>query len=679
MSPSPKRLVGLLLLLVAPVFLAGCPTGPSNAIDTSSDQLDFARTSVQRTLDIWNDNPRTDRLTITITPLSPWISISANSVSSNKPPSATGPFDKKRVLVNVDRSQLTIGDHVGRIALSANGAVTKNITVLVTRDHDAIALSNQTLDFERSELPRFLEVWNNNPEVETFTLSVTPSAPWIVVNSTAVTSAGPVSASGPFDKQNVQVSINRSLLLAGEHSGSIVFASPGIVTRQVDVRVTQDQDGTSNTLNIVNPQEKYSDPYLIDFSFTLRDENGSAVIQEPGDFDIDAREGASPVPSETGVHVQRGTARQLRVALVLDYTLSMQSTEGAITAMEAAAKNTLLPALNEDALVSVTEFHRDDMPAREVVPFTFDRDYTSDRIDAIQTEIVQGFYSASAMLDAMLAAAGTFEVAEAEKEDRYIIVFTDGDDTSSTASNNDVVNLARARGIRIYAINFGQDTIAADLVDLTTRTQGTLFTAGTIAEFDESFQQIVRDLDGQYNLRWASLSRGTNSLTPGFTLALGDDSVSYTAMENFVPADHVGNGVLQGKLRFVISDNRTATTVFLRADYVPRFIRTFSLYLSSDTAFTVTPVDGDNDGLFGGWTVMETPDPDNGGTTLVFESPGTPLPFGTFGPMLRITYDTLLDENDTLFNTVYVDNSLYTTTGGQSFVVEGYVNTPPAG
>ncbi len=536
---------------------------------------------------------------------------------------------------------------------------------------EAIAFSNTSLDFERSQLPRFLEVWNDNPNVDSLTLSVTPSASWIIVNT------GSVTSTGPNNRQTVQVSINRSRLTAGQHTGSIVFAAPGIVTEEVAVTVTQDTDGNTDTLNVVNPFVLFSSPYLIDFAFSLHDADGNAVVRDPGQFFVSAREGSRAVGSETGVHIQRGTARQLKVALVLDYTLSMQSTNGAIAAMEAAAKDTLLSSLNEDALVSVTEFHREDFQATQVVPFTVDRAYTRERIDAIQSEVVQGFSAASRMFDAVLDAAGSFAAGSVVEEDRYIIIFTDGNDTSSVATTNDVVNLATNRGVRIYAINFGTGGLATDLQELTSRTEGMLFSAESVSELDSSFQRIVQDLDGQYTIRWASLARDANPFMPGFTLSLRGDSVSYTATDNFVPTRYAGNGVLEGRLRFVTSDSETATTVFLRADYVPRFIRQFSIYLNSDTGFTVSAVDGDNDGLFAGWTMTETPDTENGGVTLFFESPGNPIPFGTFGPLLRVTYDSLLGETDPLFSTVYIDNSIYSTTGGQSFRVDGYDNTPP--
>ena len=542
---------------------------------------------------------------------------------------------------------------------------------------EAISFSNATLDFERSELPRFLEVWNNNPGVERLSLAVTPSNSWIVVNVRTVTSNAPAQTSGPFNKQTVQVSIDRSRLSAGQHTGSIIFSAPGIITRAVQVTVTQDETGNLGELNVVNPVTSYSSPYLIDFSFSLHDSDGHGVVRDPDLFAVLAREGAQVIPNETDVYLQRGAARQLKVALVLDYTQSMQESGGAIAAMEDAAKNILLPALNDDALVSVTEFHRDDAEAEIVTPFTVDRAYTRDRIDAIQSEFVRGFYSASRMLDALLDAAGTFESGSEDEESRYILLFTDGDDTSSTADTNAVVNLAKARGIRIYAIDFGTDAVSTDLDELTERTDGTLFTAETVADLDDSFMQIVQDLDGQYTLRWASVARSSTPFLPGFTLILGDESTSYTAETNFVPTQHAGNGPLEGKLRFVSSDSENATTVFLRADYIPRLISRFSIYLASDTGFTIDVVDASNDGLLSGWTLTSTDDPEGNGITLDFQSPEDPMPFGAFGPMLRISFDALLPEGEPLFSQVYVDNTLYEGGGGQSFVVDGYDNTPP--
>ena len=86
---------------------------------------------------------------------------------------------------------------------------------------------------------------------------------------------------------------------------------------------------------------------------------------------------------ETGADGARRRAAIARGARA-DYTDSMQRSPGAIGAMERAATGVFLPALNEDALVSVTEFHREDRDAIEVVPFTVDRGYLNSAIAGIQ-------------------------------------------------------------------------------------------------------------------------------------------------------------------------------------------------------------------------------------------------------------------------------------------------------
>jgi hypothetical protein len=667
-----------ILLAVAGLLGTGCPRGPIAAIGVSSEQMNFGSVDTQRALEVWNTNPGAGTLNLMVSSSPSWISVDAFSVTSNAPVRRDGPFDKQELTITVDRSELSVGQHSGTIRFTQSGIETKVVTVYATRDPEpAIAVSNATLDFELSELPRFLEVWNFNPEVPELNLAVTPSEPWIVVNAQTVQSDAPTQTTGPFDKQTIQVSIDRSRLEAGEHLGSIEFTEDGIETKLVTVRVVQETSGVLGELNVVDPVVTYTDPYLIDFSFRLHDSEGNGVVRDPAEFEVSAREGALSIPNETDVYLQRGAARQLKVALVLDYTQSMQDADNAIATMEGAAKNILLPALNDDALVSVTEFHRDDREAVLVAPFTVDRAYTRNQIDSIQDEFVNGFYSASRVLDAVLDAAETFEAGQEQEESRYILVFTDGDDTSSTADTNAVVNLANERGIRIYAIDFGTDAISLDLEELTERTEGTLFTAATVDDLDDSFAQIVQDLEGQYTVRWASVARNNTPFLPGFTLMLDENSVSYTAAENFVPTAHAGNGPLEGHLRFVSSDSENATTVFLRADYVPRLVSRFKIYLASDTGFSVEAVDVSSDGLLGDWTLTSTEDPENGGITLDFVSESGPMPFGAFGPMLRISFDALLPVDEPLFDQVYVDNTIYESGGGQSFVVEGYGNTPP--
>lgn len=534
---------------------------------------------------------------------------------------------------------------------------------------EAIALSNSSLNFERNPLPASLYVWNSNTSLASLTISVSSNRPWIQVTPPTVTSAAP-NVNGDTDPQLVTVTINRSILSAGTHTGAITFTALGVVTKTVQVQVIQDEGGNSEPLNIVNPVFTYAEPFLVDMHFSLKDATGRSVVAEPGQFTLEAQEGATQVSELNGLQIKRAAARQLKANLVLDYSLSMQSVAGAITAMEDAAKNILLPALNEDAQVGIWEFHRDDFPPFQVSGFTVDRASLRQGIDSIQDDLVNGFASGSRIWDALVAAAQSFSAQNPQKESRYLILFSNGNDTSSITTANDAVAAAQSRGIRIYAVAFGEDVNFTALQDITTRTGGLYFPTQDVGQVDDVFREIVHDLDGQYNVRWASLKRDSNPFFPSFTLELGDAGVSYTATSSFVPSDYAGD-VLEGVLRLVPSDNDVETTVFLRAVYVPRFIRELHLRVTSSFELTVQAVEAADDGLVADWDIQTTEELGTGALLIDLTSPGdTPLQFATFGPLLRFTFDAVSSNPTELFDTFEVDNEVYE--NGQSFVVEGF-------
>jgi hypothetical protein len=537
---------------------------------------------------------------------------------------------------------------------------------------DAIAISNLSIDFGLNERPITIDVWNKNSEIDALTIEVTPLEDWIVTDVPSVESAAPDPSTGALDKRSVEISIDRRRLAKGVHTGEIEFTGRGAAPVILSIRVEQAQDGQQDSLNFSDSgvQVEYSEPYLLDFRFALKDELNRSVVAEPGQFTVEAQEGSTPVDEEGGVHLKRAAARQLKIELVLDYTLSMQQSTGAIAAMENAAVNILLPALNEDALVGVTEFHRDDQPAARVTPFTVSRPFLADRIASIQDEFVNGFYSASRMNDAVYDATRRFGSGDPLGESRILLLFSDGRDTSSTRAANTVINSANNNDVRIYAIGFGANPNVAALQNLTTQTGGAYFPAANASQLQQAFQRIIEDLEGQYNVRWASLRRDDAPVTPSFTLRLGADSVFYRGPA-FVAEDHDGpeGAVLQGLIKVVPSNSETNTTVFLRAEYVPRFIRRIRLFLGSAAPFTVRQVGFADDGLLAGWNISVTEDTVRGGKWVDLQS-STALDFATFGPMLRVDYTDLVPEDQPLFTELTADNTIYPS--GQSFRVLGF-------
>lgn len=536
---------------------------------------------------------------------------------------------------------------------------------------DALFVSNSVLDFGLNELPMFIQVWNGNTEAGTLTIAVTTSAPWILTDLDEVVSQAP-SGTGALDKQTVRVQIDRRGLAAGNYEGWVRFSAPGVKSVEVTVRAQQDQDSVVGALNITNPTYAYSKPYLIDFQFALEDALGDPVVAEPDEFVINALEGSKIVTADTGLHLRRSAARQLRIDLVLDYSLSMQQIPGAIAAMEDAAKNIFLPALNTDALVGILEFHRDDQAAARVAQFTVERDILRQRIDSIQADFVHGFYSGSRTWDALMQSLDEFSLLGGAQEDRYILLFSNGSDTSSTATRNQVVAKAILRGVHVLAVGFGLSVDEGSLIDLTQRTGGAYFPSGSVGALDDAFQQIVYGLGAQYTLRWATLQR-SGSFKPSFTISLDGAADTYTADDSYVISQYA-DSVVQGRLRVVSSFVENRATAFLRADYMPRFIYSMSVFVRSSLPFTVEVVDADNDGLLSKWTKKVVDDPVNNGKWIDVTSPGPPIPFATFGPLLLFNFGQVPDTVTSLFDLVTVDNTLYQQTG-QSFVVEGFEGT----
>lgn len=544
-------------------------------------------------------------------------------------------------------------------------------------NQEAIQISNLVHDFGLNERPYFVDVWNDNPSVGAITVKITTSHSWIKTDVAQVL-CQPPDDNGHLNKQSVQISIDRRKLPAGQHKGTVYFSARRITTRKMEIRVTQPSIWQTPPLTLVNPAARYAAPYLIEFFFALEDEDGRGVVAEPAQFQVSAMEGPAPVdPLDTGVHLRRAAARQLKMDLVLDYSQGIQRSPGAVAAMENAAVNILLPALNEDAQVGVVAFHRDDQPPDRVMDFSTDRNALSVAILTIQNEIVGGYYSGSKLWDALKMSAESFGARPSSLEDRYIVLFSDGNDTSSVTDRNTAINAAVNRAITVMTVGFGANVNEANLREVVMRTNGRYFPAAAASALGDAFQNIVENLGSQYILRWASLRRDSVGFRPSFTIRLNNRSATYTATSNFVASQYAGDpgDVLKGKLRLTASYSQGYATVFLRADYVPRFIDAMNMYMETTHPFTVSVVEPANDGLIGGWMLETEEDTERGGTWLLLTSPEGFMPFAGFGPMLRFDFGPVTDESAPLFNVLYVDSSIYS--HGQSFVVEGFPSTPP--
>jgi hypothetical protein len=430
----------------------------------------------------------------------------------------------------------------------------------------------------------------------------------------------------------------------------------------------------------------------LDFTFSLRDRDNRSVIGEPNQFQATCMEDGLPINAdESPPRLAKASAKQLQCFLVLDYTASMASiqTHGdanqdgksdAIDAMETAVKTTFLSALSADALVGVYEFHRETSPER-VAGLSADKHFVAARIDAIWTQYVDSYWGPSRCWDAVYDAVSEFEDANRNDENRNVIFVSDGRDTSSLHTKEEVAETARQRGVRVHAVGFGSQLDAATLQSVTEQTNGEYYSALAIQDLGGSFSQIVDDFDGQYTLRWATLQRTEAQFTPSFLIAIARNAAAYTGPDPFVVNDYVGDE-LAGVLRAVPSKSGDKTTYFLRAAYVPRYIWKLRFYAQSLYTFTVEKAGAVDDGLCAAWSQTVSSDPVRSGAWIYLESPNpgridTPVPFAAFGPILRFDFNEVFDYDVVPFEALYVDNTLYT--GGQAFAIQGWNNVLPGG
>lgn len=473
-------------------------------------------------------------------------------------------------------------------------------------------------------------------------------------------------------------------------------------------------------LSIANVTTNYSSPYLLDFKFSLRDNDdptmGDAVVTDPSLLSATAFENSNTVsPSETSVLISRASAKELKAYLVLDFSESIASiTENGDTNnngvsdavdTEVSAAQNFVNQQPADAQIGVYEFHRDDEAPNLVQSLTTDKTLLDDSIAGIWTNYVQDFPAGTRCWDALGAAINNLGKTTNNDEAHYVIFVSDGQDTSSTNySFQNVLTTATNDGVQVYCVGFGKEIDTNALETITSQTEGRFYEATNISDLASEFAQIGKDLSGQYILRWATLQRSSQAFMPSFQITYQgitadsptnpvyisgtNDVVDTNATPpttnyvpiyatNFIispytPSAYAGD-VTVGSLRMAPNADVHPSGITLRATYVPRYVRQIQLHYRANWPCTVSlestnpgemlygwSLTQTNDGMGGQWLLISSPDP---------EDPATSIPFADFGPLLTFSFQDVADASNS-FSVFNVDNSIYTNTGNQSFVLE---------
>ena len=648
---------------------------PYEAIALSTTTLNIGGDENYLDITITNINKKVGTLEVFATPDSSWIDINRTAIELD------GYNDSATLVIGAKRSTLTGGYHEGKILFEAEGFVSQVLPVFVFQPYQAIVVSNQTLDFELNERPMLIEVWNGNAEFESLVITANPSDNWIEVLPVEVTSAAPETTIDPilaqpvtsYDKRQVVVNIKRNRLEEGSHEGYIVFEadSPLVAPRPVVVKALQDEDGpdTSGELQIEGAQVLYSTPYLVDFAFGLKDLDGNGFVAEPAQLTVGAFENDENVSALVQPVLHRGAVRQLRSELVLDYSIGMRMNPEAMENMEYAATELFLPGLPEEGLVGATLYYRDDLEPVRVSSFTLDHAYVAERINAIQDTSIGSFSSGSRMLDTLRQATLRFDPDTVNDEERFILLLAGSGDTSSTETVDRVVDVAVKRHIKIHAVGFLSDLEGATMMlDLAVRTGGIYLPVGAVEELPRIISLIVDGLEANYLLRWATLKRQDVEIVPGFSIAYTSYPATYTAAEVFNPLNLAGD-VLEGQLRITSSRTGDNAVALLRAEYMPRNINRLVVRVTPSMSIEIVPIPASSSGLIEHWNIDRIDEEDGSITIDMYSPDGEPLPFATFGGLIRFDFAGVPPSGTPLFTDFVIENDLEEYDAGQFFTM----------
>jgi hypothetical protein len=356
-----------------------------------------------------------------------------------------------------------------------------------------------------------------------------------------------------------------------------------------------------------------------------------------------------------------------------------------------------------DTQIGVYEFHREDQPANKVVGLTQDKTLLTQSIAGIWTNYVQGFSAGSICWDATVAAVQDLGAPNSD-ELHYAVLISDGSDQSSVNTLTNVISYATMGNVRVFTIGFGIDLQAGPLQTLSSQTGGRYHTATNATDLATQFAEVGKDAKSQYVLRWATLKRAPNpsSFLPGFIVGYQGVNVTnppnttfldtnnpvintnvtppttnYLLATNFVvgPFSTVSNAgpVTVGLLRLVPVAETGPTAVTLRSAYTPRYIRQIRLHYRSNWPCTPSLQSTGQAELLDGWGLSQTSD-GSGGQWLLLSSPdpanlATSMPFASFGPLVTFSFEDPVNPSNA-FSLFDIDNTLYSNTGGQSFIME---------
>ncbi len=200
----------------------------------------------------------------------------------------------------------------------------------------------------------------------------------------------------------------------------------------------------------------------------------------------------------TDIALGAASGAPLSVVLVLDTSGSM---EGEKLAAAQAAGSAFLKALGPQDAAALVPFNTQ---VGAVTAFTTDKDQVAAALNA------QTAKGNTAVYDALKTAA-LLAGAAPEGNRRAVVLLTDGRDTSSRSLPDLALATARQHDVLVYTIGVGTDTDDQVLTALSEPTGGRNIKATDPATLKGIYEELAKELTGQYLLTYTSTTRVTKN------------------------------------------------------------------------------------------------------------------------------------------------------------------------
>jgi len=581
-----------------------------------------------------------------------WISVN--------PTSGTFYKNKETISVKIDRTKLSTGSHKGVINIKSDGG-DKAITVLAKRGEDAITIIAPSPNTSFKIGSEVTLSWKATMGIFDFVNIYLLSNGCIVENIANYYQFRKDDESpGEFKWQ-----LKQDLLPGGqgytikvEDSQNKEFfdeVSPVAIEYQFD------------KIQFKNIYKAHQTPSNVQYIFSLREQYNHAVIIEPSELDWNSLkiwENEKEIDYlESRAFLSTQDDFQLQVMLVLDFSSSMKKNHNGIEAMVKGAK-ALIDSLKETHQIGVIEFHKPDIPPSILQPFVTNKSAAKDAITNFASEEIYSDFSIC--WDAVYMGLEQFPSKHNPKVFRALLFLSDGFDNSSGAGTpKNIIDLALKRNVHIYNIGVGKVHEENVLKGISKKTGGTYVHAKDICILLERFQNIIRDLGGQYKVSYITPKKPKDGV---FKFKC---EIAYKGLKTSPPlTDKINTSAIYGDTSKGIIDFSTTLNIkhkkaeiFMWCEHTPRYVHEFHFYLEKIKPYTISLVPESEGGLCENWKIVNE---GNGWFRLTSPDPTDSkhdLEFGNSGTICKINVDKIKEDKTVIH--FKLDNSIYSL--GQSF------------